>query len=183
MDIEFKTGCKPLESLDSAIPYQTRSRCADNARMTDEIETPDIDLGAALESDLAAVRTLLQQAVAMSREDGRLTSQRISLMAAASRMLSAATSASVALARLKGIGIETTHRTIVETVRPRGKASGESWTSRFARMSPQEKAAMEEKFNALAAPYLAAMAKEREGEGDPSGENSKTTSGAGPKMR
>jgi septal ring-binding cell division protein DamX len=149
--------------------------------MTDETETSHIDLSAALEVDLAAVRTLLQQAVAMGREEGRLNSQRVSLMGAASRMLTAATGASAVLAKLKGIGSETTHRTIVETARPRGRTSSESAASRFARMAPQEKAALEEKVNALAAPYLAAMAKEREG--DPPGENSKTTSEGGPKIR
>lgn len=145
--------------------------------MTDETETSDIDLSAALESDLAAVRTLLRLAVAMGSEEGRLSIQRVSLMGAASRMLTAATGASAVLARLKGIGTETTHRTIVETSRPRRLVNSESWSSRLAKMSPQERAALEAKFDALAAPFLTVQ------EGDPSGENSKTTSEAVPRVR
>ena len=153
--------------------------------MTDETETSDIDICAALESDLSAVRKLLREAVTMGGEKHRNADQRVSLMAAASRMLTAATGASTVLARLKGMGTETTHRTIVESSRPRGgKPPTESWSSRLDRMSPQEQAEMEAKYEALAAPFYAAAAKEREKrEGDPSGENSKTTSEAVPRIR
>jgi hypothetical protein len=157
--------------------------------MTNETEPATPNPAAALERDLADIRALLRQAVAISSNVNKGAETRLAAMTAATRLFSATAKGSEMIARLRGHVHETRHTTVVENGdmpgprRPEGQDYDEWWNS----LSARERAAVEARVNAVAEKYIPLVLAEREEEraereremrerGDPSKKNPKTTS-------
>ncbi len=112
---------------------------------------------ASLESDLAEIRLLFRQAVEIGNNMERNVDTRLAMMAAASRLFAATTQGCAVLARLRGEGVETRHRLIVE----RAEDAPRPVQSRRGPLSAEELAEQARRVNATAERYYAAKAAEK----------------------
>jgi hypothetical protein len=147
---------------------------------------------AALESDLADIRALLREAVALGKAEHKAAETRIAAMTAATRLFSAATKGSEIVARLKGHVPQTRHTTVVQN-QPIGPKKGQSYDEWWNSLSSAEQEDLDRRINepwrkmerekkraadrAADMAYVEAGLQRLEAEGEtPSEENPKTTS-------
>jgi hypothetical protein len=169
-------------------------------RMINETEPAPQSPAAVLESDLADIRALLRQAVAISSNVNKAAETRIAAMTAATRLFSAATKGSEIIARLSGHVSQTRHTTVVHNEMI-GPDDGQSYDEWWNSLSPGTQAELDRRFNEPWRKMRPALIAEREERqeadraadmayveatlqrlaaegGDPSEENPKTTSAA-----
>jgi len=130
----------------------------------------------ALAGDLADIRALLREAVALGKAVHKGAETRLAAMTAATRLFSAATKGSEIIARLNGHVPQTRHVTVVAPG-TYGPMAGQTYDEWWQSLSPERQKYLDLRFNEPWRKYAERQRLAAEG-GTPSKENPKTTSPA-----